>query len=1533
MPDADADAGTGTGSADDALVARLVLKTHGLLPLLADGPEGGVTGAGGLSDPEPELADEQEACFPGYRTDYGTGAPTGYKITPLTEVHDRCGYLGDLYTLAINEARKETKPLLDTVAKHVQIALDDAQENAGKVPYGNNKKRMKSTYGRVQGAAWHLSKFIDEAKKKQLPPGSGSGSGSGSVAQIVHPQALPDDVLYNLKKHTSRLTQLTRVPHLNSLHAWQRQVVNALLRPETIIHKTVVWTNATWRRGCRVSTTMETQAFHANAQANAQGSSSTSTPFVLRDMQRLHHPDVGMPIEEWWEGKGQSEAPNTFNPKWMVGDWALDPQTKEWTPWSGGADETDTSEQKYLAAVRKALAVLPLLPSPLEAGSMDAGAQWNLSLFHPDEIEAILQAIHDHGLLRLLGRVPHLHGDGSWWDDLLRFVGGYWNFDDEHMQPSIVRRYLARANQHLTFLIDGNQLDESPSADAYKERGIPPAYGQPRSILAALASAQLCKQAEPAIPPPANEVTPPKPADADEVPDYSPSSPSYSPTSPSYSPTSPSYSPLDPAPDPAPAAQDMETDPAAAGDLALQAAEAQEKRVNDFAAKVPTDGSMEGYDAVRALHVRLAGEHEPPDHKLAGKSVLREVHPESPLFTEFKRFFAASDPRGLGKGGDTASYAKRTTSPPHHVAVMPDHHIKDYSYNSETAGVYGQLRPVKVFEIDYQNREWRSHSQLDEYGTTDQPDKINMSDGYNFARARVAVSLKSRTSVWYRKRKFPLAERSESNPRGVQNTLYGRDHFFVDFEKFARNSQEYLAGTARFDDTVSARDARLELNMGPNGYPPEERPYYKIHNNRVSDTTLGTTIESRRKVATLSMTAPAVRRQLKNNGRMNEDTAGTTGFLGAAHLTRCDRWWHGSASAAVTAEMTTAHDWWTASGEAPKNYRKTPQEMPNGGAMANPYDIDVESMVAAPPALNETFMLHGTPASRLPSVITAGLTSGYSGSGYFGNGIYLAEDPSKSDQYCKLGGDENRAYDEEMRRDLFGIPDDKLNDAVEANNGKKHVFYMLMCRTTCGLTAAVSKHVIESHNRLGNFMSPEYDYRKIVHARLSDADKNQSKKATAATSTGDQNTYYTMPDEVLQRVWNNYWNVNGTGQDPATTPSAEKRLLIGEKFRFAERNERVVEELFQKAYFLSSGAEHGEWHFRTLDWLFIPAVWDDAPTINRRYPYPFRTKRFGGNHNLPATYSSALKGPFDGSPYLAIGVPEAQVPNAHNHMEMEAIHRCYHMLNANGFGSRTLRGPGSHNGGAVRNHQYYWGGPMRYREFCMFQNRRTEPPAVIPQFLVAYIRIANPVADQTQVDQSILNFLPRTDVVVTETPGDVQPDGKEYKYVNDGYALEEQADDQTLYNNHLIAYNTPAIYEMIDPYMPCPTWNPKHWRHAVREYPTLYQQMPYVMGRATRMDAYTPPELFDFYGGWLKYINSFTEQPTMYGPTYNDPQAVIAGPAIDSGSAPSEDTKFRAGDYYPRSSGPYNANGSHMDEQTYATLMQMIESAAATSQP
>ena len=244
---------------------------------------------------------------------------------------------------------------------------------------------------------------------------------------------------------------------------------------------------------------------------------------------------------------------------------------------------------------------------------------------------------------------------------------------------------------------------------------------------------------------------------------------------------------------------------------------------------------------------------------------------------------------------------------------------------------------------------------------------------------------------------------------------------------------------------------------------------------------------------------------------------------------------------------------------------------------------------------------------------------------------------------------------------------------------------------------------------------------------------------------------------------------------------------------------------------------------------------------------------------------------------------------------------------------------------------------MRYREFCMFQNRRTQPPAVIPQFLVAYIRTANPVARLGEVDEPIKAFLPKTEAVVREDVSDNKP----YEYVNDGYALEETATgpaatagSTVLYQHHLIGYDTPSIYEMVDPYMPCLTWNRKHWRHAVREYPTLFQNMPYVMGRATRMDAYTPPELFDFYGGWLKYINSFTEQPTMYGPTYTNSADGVAnaGPGIADSSVPSESTTFRAADYYPRSSGPYNANGSHMDAHTYTTLMQMIQSAAAAPQ-
>lgn len=928
---------------------------------------------------------------------------------------------------------------------------------------------------------------------------------------------------------------------------------------------------------------------------------------------------------------------------------------------------------------------------------------------------------------------------------------------------------------------------------------------------------------------------------------------------------------------------------------------------------------MAGYDAVRALHVRYAGEMEPPADKLEGKSVLREVHPDSPLFTEFRKFFAASDPRGLGKGGDTSAYAKRTVQPPHYVSVMPNDDISDYSFNSEQAGVYGQLRPLKVFEIDQRHRKWQSNRNLDEHGTTDQPGSINMNDGYVSARTRVEASLTSPTSIWYRKRKFPLAERSESNPRGVLNPASKRDPFFVEDAKFEEKEQ-LVAGRFKLD--VETRDYKLALRFDRDGYPPEERDYYKISDERAgAEVPRNTTIERSRKVATLSMRSPADRIRLKTEGTMDENTP-ATGVLGAAHLTRCDRWWHGPLPEPPAASETDAwfaeHDWWTSSSDTKKNYRRFPSTMPNGGAMANPYRVDNLATSAGAPVLNETFMLHGTTAQVLPSVITAGLTSGFSQKGYFGNGIYLAEDPAKSDQYCKLSRDENRVYDEDMYRDLFGIQDAALQDAVEAINGKKHVFYMLVCRTTCGLTAAVSKHVIESHNRLGNFMSPEYDYRKIVQARLSDADKAQDTIATVGSSSGNQKQYHTMPNDALQRVWDNYWNVNGTGQDPATTPPAERRTLIGEKFRFVERNERVVEELFQKAYFLRSGAEHGEWHFRTLDWLFLPAVWDDTPTINRRYPYAFRTKRFSGDHYLPGTSSSAVTGPFGNSPYLAVGVAGSQIPDEDNHREMETIHRCYHMLNNNGFGSRTLRGPGSHNGGEVRNSASYWGGPMRYREFCMFQNRRTEPAAVIPQFLVAYIRIGEPVRNAvSEVPQPLRDVLPRTDAVVREH------DGADFTYVNDVYAMQEQGDGETVYHNHLIAYGTPSIYEMIDPYMPCRAWNPKHWRHAVREYPTLYQQMPYIMGRATRTDAYTPPELFDFYGGWLKYINNFTEQPTMYGPTYTNPQTAIEGPGIDEGNAPSEGDKFRAAAYYPKSSGPYNANGTRMSDHVYSTMAPM----------
>merc|ERR1712139_485798 len=63
-------------------------------------------------------------------------------------------------------------------------------------------------------------------------------------------------------------------------------------------------------------------------------------------------------------------------------------------------------------------------------------------------------------------------------------------------------------------------------------------------------------------------------------------------------------------------------------------------------------------------------------------------------------------------------------------------------------------------------------------------------------------------------------------------------------------------------------------------------------------------------------------------------------------------------------------------------------------------------------AVNEKCLLHGTKPDHALSIIHNGLNEKLSG-GLFGKGVYLAEDPSKIDQYCtpdvKLGEGSDQA--------------------------------------------------------------------------------------------------------------------------------------------------------------------------------------------------------------------------------------------------------------------------------------------------------------------------------------------------------------------------------------------------------------------------------------------------------------------------------------------------------------------------------------------
>jgi hypothetical protein len=117
------------------------------------------------------------------------------------------------------------------------------------------------------------------------------------------------------------------------------------------------------------------------------------------------------------------------------------------------------------------------------------------------------------------------------------------------------------------------------------------------------------------------------------------------------------------------------------------------------------------------------------------------------------------------------------------------------------------------------------------------------------------------------------------------------------------------------------------------------------------------------------------------------------------------------------------------------------------GAQLNGFPLATAAAAAgfaATPAVSESFLLHGTRPDVLLSVLKNGLNERYSGSNAgtaFGDGVYLAEDVAKTDQYGAPDVGFNSSSD--LHRRLYG-------------NSYRHqgsVFYVLVCRVVLGYPA------------------------------------------------------------------------------------------------------------------------------------------------------------------------------------------------------------------------------------------------------------------------------------------------------------------------------------------------------------------------------------------------------------------------------------------------------------------------------------------------
>ena len=131
------------------------------------------------------------------------------------------------------------------------------------------------------------------------------------------------------------------------------------------------------------------------------------------------------------------------------------------------------------------------------------------------------------------------------------------------------------------------------------------------------------------------------------------------------------------------------------------------------------------------------------------------------------------------------------------------------------------------------------------------------------------------------------------------------------------------------------------------------------------------------------------------------------------------------------------------------------------------------------PMANEVYLLHGTKAGTLLSVLSGGPNERYSG-GLFGEGSYFAEDPGKNDQYVydKAGNNDSRRGSHPELHKLLYAHGQSYPDP-SASGYFANVYYLVLCRVMLGAYAVTVDGVKD--RRTGDDIFAVSSRRELAH--------------------------------------------------------------------------------------------------------------------------------------------------------------------------------------------------------------------------------------------------------------------------------------------------------------------------------------------------------------------------------------------------------------------------------------------------------------------